>query len=107
MGLVQGPNETLHAYIKRFSKAMSKISGLDDGMVKEVLKKGMRHVSLFKKKIRARYPPTIQDAMHRAEGFIDLEEENERIERELARTRGEVTKAHEECEERTTRHEHT
>ena len=43
--------------------------------------------------------------MHRAQGFIDLEEENERIERELARTQEEVTKARVEREERMTRHE--
>ncbi|GMN46220.1 hypothetical protein TIFTF001_015412 [Ficus carica] len=86
-GVVQEPNETLCAYIKCFSKAISEISGLDDGTAREALKKGLRDMSLFKNKICAKYPPTIQDALHRAKGFIDLEEENERIERELARTR--------------------
>ncbi|GMN67289.1 hypothetical protein TIFTF001_036351 [Ficus carica] len=45
-----------------------------------------------------RYRPTIQDAMHRAKGFIELEEENERVERELTRTREEIAKAREERE---------
>ncbi|GMN48610.1 hypothetical protein TIFTF001_017761 [Ficus carica] len=80
-------------YIKRFGKAISEISGLDDGTAREALKKGLRHKSLFKNEIYARYPPTIQDVMHRAKGFIELEEENERVERDLARTREEVEKA--------------
>ncbi|GMN30715.1 hypothetical protein TIFTF001_044508 [Ficus carica] len=119
-----GPHKSLRAYIKRFSKANSEISGLDDGTVREALKKGPRHKSLFKNEIYAGYPPTIQDAMHRAKGFIELEEENERVERELARTRDEVVKAREEREkmfrrertrpirrtehreERTSRHDH-
>ncbi|GMN30544.1 hypothetical protein TIFTF001_046432 [Ficus carica] len=92
------PHESLHAYIKRFSKAISEISGLDDGTAREALKKGLRHWSLFKNEICARYPSTIQDALHRAKGFIELEEENERAERDLARTREEV--------ERSTRREH-
>ncbi|GMN44746.1 hypothetical protein TIFTF001_013941 [Ficus carica] len=103
-GVVQGPNEMLRAYIKRYRKAIYEISGLDDETVRKVLKKDLRHMSLFKNEIYARYPPTIQDAMHRAKGFMDLEEENERVEQELERTREEVTKAR---EERTTRREHT
>ena len=50
---------------------------MDDGTIKEALKKGLRHRSLFKNEICAKYPPTIQDALHRAKGFIELEEENE------------------------------
>ncbi|GMN69152.1 hypothetical protein TIFTF001_038203 [Ficus carica] len=92
-GVVQGPHESLRAYIKRFSKAVSEISRLDDVTAREALKKGHRHKSLFKNEIYARYPPTIQDAMHRAKGFIELEEENERFERDLARTREEIAKA--------------
>ncbi|GMN63815.1 hypothetical protein TIFTF001_032908 [Ficus carica] len=91
-GVIQGPHESLRAYIKRFSKAISEISGLDDGTAREALKKGLRHRSLFKNEICARYPPTIQDALHRAKGFIELEEENERVERDLARTREELSK---------------
>ena len=72
-GVTQGPNESLRAYIKCLSKAISEISGLDDGTAREALKKGLRHKSLVKNNICARYPPTIQDAMHRAKGFIDLE----------------------------------
>ncbi|GMN26380.1 hypothetical protein TIFTF001_044002 [Ficus carica] len=91
-----GPHESLRAYIKRFSKAISEISGLDDGTAREALKKGLRHRSLFKNEICAQYPPTIQDALHRAKGFIELEEENERVERNLARTRDELSKTREE-----------
>ncbi|GMN62714.1 hypothetical protein TIFTF001_031786 [Ficus carica] len=97
-GVIQGPHESLRAYIKRFSKAISEISGLDDGTAREALKKGLRHRSLFKNEICARYPPTIQDALHRAKGFIELEEENERVERDLARTREELSKARNERE---------
>ncbi|GMN64739.1 hypothetical protein TIFTF001_033797 [Ficus carica] len=86
------------AYIKRFSKAISEILGFDDGTVREALKKGLRHKSLFKNEVCARYLSTIQDAMQRAKGFIELEDENERVERDLARTREEVTKAYEERE---------
>ena len=75
--MVQGPHELFRAYIKHFSKAISEISGLDDGTAREMLKKGLRHKSLFKNEICARFSPTIQDAMHRAKGFIELEEENE------------------------------
>ncbi|GMN22471.1 hypothetical protein TIFTF001_043528 [Ficus carica] len=64
-GVIQGPHESLCAYIKRFSKAISEISGLDDGTVREALKKGLRH-------------------------------RNERVERDLARTRDELSKAREE-----------
>ncbi|GMN33608.1 hypothetical protein TIFTF001_046726 [Ficus carica] len=96
--VVSGPHESLRAYIKRFSKAISEISGLDDGTAREALKKGLKHRSLFKNEICARYPPTIQDALHRAKGFIELEEENERVERDLARTREELSKARNERE---------
>ncbi|GMN56293.1 hypothetical protein TIFTF001_025413 [Ficus carica] len=102
--VIQGPHESLRAYIKRFSKAISKISGLDDGTTREALKKDLRHRSLFKNEICARYPPTIQDALHRAKGFIELEEENKRVDRDLARTREEVAKAREK-RERAFRHE--
>jgi len=96
--VVQGPHESLRAYIKRFSKAISEISGLEDGTAREALKKGLRHKSLFKNEICARYPLIIQDATHQAKGFIELEEENERVERDLARTRDEVVKIREERE---------
>ncbi|GMN23780.1 hypothetical protein TIFTF001_040493 [Ficus carica] len=102
-GVIQGPHESLRAYIKRFSKAISEISGLDDGTAREALKKGLRHRSLFKNEICARYPPTIQDALHRAKGFIELEEENERVERDLARTREEHLKARDEREKKFNR----
>ncbi|GMN60018.1 hypothetical protein TIFTF001_029116 [Ficus carica] len=92
-GVIQGPHESLRAYIKRFSKAISELSGLDDGTAREALKKGLRHRSLFKNEICARYPPRIQDALHRAKGFIELEEENERVERDLTCTRDELSKA--------------
>ena len=59
-GLVQWPNETLRAYIRRFSKAIYEISGLNDGTAREALKKGLRHMSLFKNEICAKYRPTIQ-----------------------------------------------
>ena len=94
--MVQGPHESLCAYIKRFNKMISKISRFNDGTAREALKKGLRHKVLFKNEICARYPPTIQDAMHRAKGFIELEEENERVERDIARTREEVTRVREE-----------
>ncbi|GMN19954.1 hypothetical protein TIFTF001_047019 [Ficus carica] len=97
-GVIQGPHESLRAYIKRFSKAISEISGLDDGTAREALKKGLRHRSLFKNEICARYPPTIQDALHRAKGFIELEEENERVERDLTRTQEELSKARDKRE---------
>ncbi|GMN70114.1 hypothetical protein TIFTF001_039157 [Ficus carica] len=42
-GVVQGLHESLRAYIKRFSKAILEISGLDDGTAREALKKGLRH----------------------------------------------------------------
>ena len=75
--VVQGPHELPHAYIKHFSKVISEISGLDDGTTKEALKKGLRHKSLFKNKICARYLRTIQHATHRVKGFTELEEENQ------------------------------
>ncbi|GMN54012.1 hypothetical protein TIFTF001_023139 [Ficus carica] len=52
-GVIQGPHKSLRAYIKRFSKAISEISGLDDGTAREALKKGLRHISLFKNEICA------------------------------------------------------
>ncbi|GMN67335.1 hypothetical protein TIFTF001_036395 [Ficus carica] len=58
-GVIQGPNESLRAYIKRFSKAISEISCLEDETAREALKKGLKHKSLFKNEICARYPPTI------------------------------------------------
>ena len=74
----------LHTYFKHFIKAIIEISGLDDGTTGETLKKGMKHMSLFKNEICTKYPPTIQNALHRAKWFINLEEENERVEQELA-----------------------
>ncbi|GMN33220.1 hypothetical protein TIFTF001_046683 [Ficus carica] len=77
-GVVHGPHESLRAYVKRFSKAISEISGLDVGIAREALKKG----------------------------FIELEEENERVERDWARTREEVVKVRNE-REKTFRRERT
>ena len=82
--MVQGPNKMLRAYIRCFSKAISEISRLDNGTAIEALKKDLRHMSILKNKICAKFPLTIQDTMHRAKGFIELEKENECIERELA-----------------------
>ncbi|GMN23833.1 hypothetical protein TIFTF001_040500 [Ficus carica] len=104
--VVQGPNESLCAYINRFSKAISEISRLDDGTAREVLKKVLRHKSLFNNEIYARYPPIIRDVMHREKGFTKLEEVNERVERDLARAREEVVKARDK-REKTFRHECT
>ena len=61
-----------------------------------MLKKGLRHKSFFENEICARYPPTIQ--------FIELEEENERVEHDITQTREEIAKARKEYE-RTFRHE--
>lgn len=98
----------LHTYFKRFIKAILEISGLDDGTMWEALKKGLKHISLFKKEICTKYPSTIQNALHRVKGFIDLEEENERVEEELSWTQKEVMmKACEKRQEQTTRHELT
>ena len=55
----------------------NEINGLDDGTVREALKRGLFHKSLFKKKVFSRYRATIQEALHLAKGFIDLEEKNE------------------------------
>ncbi|GMN54937.1 hypothetical protein TIFTF001_024046 [Ficus carica] len=52
-GVVQGPHESLRAYVKHFSRAISEISRLDDETAKEALKKGLRHRSLFKNEICA------------------------------------------------------
>ena len=58
-GMVQGPHESFHTYIKHFNKAISEISRLDDGTTKDALKKGLRYKSSFKNEICTRYPPTI------------------------------------------------
>ncbi|GMN22508.1 hypothetical protein TIFTF001_045665 [Ficus carica] len=47
-------------------KTTKDLSGLDDGTAREALNKGLRHRSLFKNEICARYSPTVQDALHRA-----------------------------------------
>ena len=84
-GVVQSPNERLGDYIKRFSNAVSAISGLDDGTAREALKKGLLHKSLFKNDICVNYPGSIRDTLNRAKGFMELEDENERVEEELRR----------------------
>ncbi|GMN51474.1 hypothetical protein TIFTF001_020629 [Ficus carica] len=91
--VIRGPNESLRAYIKRFSKEIFEISKLDDGTAREALKKGLMHNSLFKNEIYARYPPTIQDTLHRGKGFIDCE-------------RARTTRHTEPREEWTSRHDH-
>ncbi|GMN70146.1 hypothetical protein TIFTF001_039188 [Ficus carica] len=62
---------------KLFAKPISEIFGLDDGTAREALKKCLRHKYLCKNEICARYPLMIQDVLHRAKGFIELEEEND------------------------------
>lgn len=57
--VVQGPNKTLRIYFKCFIKVILEISGLDDGTTGEVLKKGLKHMSLFKNEICSMYLPTI------------------------------------------------
>ena len=81
--MVYGSNEILRVDIKHFSKAILENFGLDDGTAREALKKGQKHMSVFKNKICSKYPPTIQNTFHRAKGFIDLEEKNEHVKREL------------------------
>lgn len=79
--------EPLKSYIDRFNAALSKITGLDDGAMREALKKGLLLKSKFKDSICSDYPKSIRSALNRAKGFIDLEEENLQIERELAHSR--------------------
>lgn len=72
--IVQQPDELLGAYIKRFSKAIAKLSNCHDTIALFALKKRLLQSSNFLKEICSQWPGTIVEALARAQGMIEVEE---------------------------------
>ncbi|XP_024009296.1 uncharacterized protein LOC112084401 [Eutrema salsugineum] len=73
--ITQGQTESLKKFIDRFKAVVSKIDGVSDRSALEALKRSLWYESCFREEMTLNPPPTIQDALHRASGFIKLEED--------------------------------
>ena len=72
--VVQGPNETLRDYIRRFSRAMAEIPNVEDRIARFAFKTGLRYGNRFHVEMNSREPKSMSEALDRARGFINLED---------------------------------
>ena len=54
--VVQGPNETLRDYIRRFSRAMAEIPNVEDRIARFAFKNGLRYGTRFHVEMNSREP---------------------------------------------------
>ncbi|XP_013624296.1 PREDICTED: uncharacterized protein LOC106330368 [Brassica oleracea var. oleracea] len=72
--LAQEPTKTLRSYIDKFRAIVSRITVLDKAAVL-ALRNGLWHESPFREEIMKYKPQTLEDALHRAITFIEIEED--------------------------------
>jgi len=75
--LSQGPNETLRACITKFKYVLSKLSRISQLSALSALRKGLWYDSRFKEDLILHKPDTIQDALFRANNWMEVEDEKE------------------------------
>jgi len=75
--LSQGPNETLQTFITKFKNVLSKLPRISQQSALSALRKGLWHDSRFKEDLILHKPDTIQDALFRANNWMEVEDEKE------------------------------
>ncbi|KAG7588646.1 Retrotransposon gag domain [Arabidopsis suecica] len=73
--LTQGQNEPLRKYIAKFKEVIAKIPGVSHSAALSALRNGLWHESRFREEIIVNRPSTIQDALFRANNWMETEEE--------------------------------
>ncbi|KAG7536863.1 Retrotransposon gag domain [Arabidopsis suecica] len=73
--LTQGQNEPLRKYIAKFKEVIAKIPGVSHAAALSALRNGLWHESRFREEIIVNRPSTIQDALFRANNWMEAEEE--------------------------------
>ncbi|KAG7542873.1 Retrotransposon gag domain [Arabidopsis thaliana x Arabidopsis arenosa] len=75
--LSQGSNESLRVFITKFKGVLSKLPRISQQSALSALRKGLRHDSRFKEDLILHKPDTIQDALFRANNWMEVEDEKE------------------------------
>ncbi|KAG7533509.1 Reverse transcriptase domain [Arabidopsis thaliana x Arabidopsis arenosa] len=75
--LTQGPNESLRTFITKFKGVLSKLPRISQQSALSALRKGLWHDSRFKEDLILHKPDTIQDALFRANNWMEVEDEKE------------------------------
>jgi len=75
--LSQGRNETLRTFITKFKNVLSKLPRISQQSALSALRKGLWHDSRFKEDLILHKPDTIQDALFRANNWMEVEDEKE------------------------------
>lgn len=84
--LAQEPTESLRSFFAKFRAIVSRITVLDEAAVL-ALRNGFWHESKFRKELMKNKPPTLEDALHRANTFIEIEEDNAAFAKKYAATK--------------------
>ena len=75
--LSQGPNESLRIFITKFKGVLSKLPRILQQSALSALRKGLWHDSRFKEDLILHKPDTIQDALFRANNWMEVEDKKE------------------------------
>ncbi|KAG7572029.1 Retrotransposon gag domain [Arabidopsis suecica] len=75
--LTQGPNESLRTFITKFKGVLSRLPRISQQSALSALGKGLWHDSRFKEDLILHKPDTIQDALFRANNWMEVEDEKE------------------------------
>ncbi|KAG7579052.1 Reverse transcriptase domain [Arabidopsis thaliana x Arabidopsis arenosa] len=75
--LSQGPNESLRVFITKFKGVLSKLPRISQQSSLSALRKGLWHDSRFKEDLILHKPDTVQDALFRANNWMEVEDEKE------------------------------
>ncbi|KAG7564126.1 Cytochrome P450 superfamily [Arabidopsis suecica] len=75
--LTQGPNESLRTFITKFKGVLSKLPRISQQSALSTLRKGLWHDSRLKEDLILHKPNTIQDALFRANNWMEVEDEKE------------------------------
>ncbi|KAG7584809.1 Ribonuclease H domain [Arabidopsis thaliana x Arabidopsis arenosa] len=73
--LTQGPNESLRTFITKFKGVLSKLPRISQQSALSALRKGLWHDSRFKEDLILHKPDTIQDALFRANNWMEVEDD--------------------------------
>jgi len=73
----QGPNESIRAFLTKFKGVLSKLPRVSQQSALSALWKGLWHDSRFKEDLILHKPDTIQDALFRANNWMEVEDKKE------------------------------
>ncbi|KAL9293341.1 putative retrotransposon gag domain-containing protein [Arabidopsis thaliana] len=89
--LSQGSNETLRAFITKFKNVLSKLPRISQQSALSALRKRLWHDSRFKENLILHKPDTIQDALFRANNWMEVEDEKESFAKRYKQAKPAVT----------------